>query len=145
VARKPHIVIVEDDPDALLMLRMNLEAVGFDTSLAADGGTAIRRILAEHPDVVLLDLMLPVLDGWSVLAELGSQGDAPPIVVCSARTAPRDRRRAYDMGADVFLAKPFEVPELLEALRSVLTGPATEARDLSLEGLLGGAPGVSPA
>ena len=145
MARKPHIVIVEDDPDALLMLRVNLEAVGFETSLAADGGTAVRRVLAEHPDVVLLDLMLPVLDGWSVLAELGSHRDAPPIVVCSARSAARDRRRAYDMGAEVFLAKPFEVPELLDALRSVLTRPSTEARDLSLDGLLGGTPGVSPA
>ena len=145
VARKPHIVIVEDDPDALLMLRMNLEAVGFDTSLAADGGTAVRRIIAERPDVVLLDLMLPVLDGWSVLAELSLHQDAPPVVVCSARTAPRDRRRAYDMGADAFLAKPFEMPELIDALRSVLTRPTRDARELSLDGLFGGAPGVSPA
>jgi DNA-binding response OmpR family regulator len=143
--RKPHIVIVEDDPDTLLMLRVNLEAVGFQTSLAADGGTAIRRVLAEKPDVVLLDLMLPVLDGWAVLAELGSRG-APPVVVCSARATPRDRRRAHDMGATAFVAKPFNVDDLVDALRTVLTTDPEAERELSLEGLIGRpAPRIEPA
>lgn len=153
MSRKPRIVIVEDDPDALLMLRVNLEMVGFETSLAADGGTAVRRVAAERPDIVLLDLMLPVLDGWSVLAELGSTPGAPPVVVCSARSMPRDRRRAHEMGAAAFVAKPFDVDELIDTLRSVLTTTSGVARDLSLEGLLrGGAsggsnpvPGVEPA
>jgi DNA-binding response OmpR family regulator len=127
------------------MLSIVLRQEGFDSFVVDRGDEAMEAFHAYRPDVVLLDLMLPVLDGWSVLAELGLHRDAPPVVVCSARTAPRDRRRAYDMGADVFLAKPFEVPELLDALRSVLTRPSTESRDLSLDGLLGGAPGVSPA
>ena len=67
---RPRVVIVEDEPDTLLLLRINLDAAGFEASLAADGATAMRRITAERPDVVLLDLMLPVLDGWAVLAEL---------------------------------------------------------------------------
>ena len=148
MARKPRILIVEDDPDALLMLRVNLEMVGFETSLAADGGTATRRAAAERPDVVLLDLMLPVLDGWAVLAELGSAPDAPPVVVCSARAMPRDRRRAHEMGAAAFVAKPFNVDDLIESLRTVLTAAPNAARDLSLDGLLGGfgaTPGIEPA
>jgi DNA-binding response OmpR family regulator len=144
MARKPHIVIVEDDPDTLLMIRMNLELVGFVTSLAADGGTAVRRVRAEKPDIVLLDLMLPVLDGWSVLAELGSSRLAPPIVVCSARTGARDRRRAREMGAAAFLPKPFDIDELLGVLRSVLvTQPSVG--ELLLDGLRGGPdPGIQP-
>ena len=146
MARKPRVVIVEDDPDALLRMRMNLEIVGFETSLAADGGTAIRRILAEKPDVVVLDLMLPVLDGWAVLAELGSGRSGPPVVVCSARTTHRDRRRAREMGAAAFVAKPFEMEELLDALRSVLITRTGEGWDLSLDALFGRhTPGTAPA
>ncbi|MDP9232212.1 MAG: response regulator, partial [Actinomycetota bacterium] len=65
-------LIVEDDPDVLLILRVNLESAGFDTTLAADGDTALRRIDIDPPDAVLLDLMLPIVDGWDVLAELTS-------------------------------------------------------------------------
>ena len=145
MARKPRIVIVEDDPDALLMLRMNLEMVGFDTSLAADGGTAIRRVAAEKPDIVLLDLMLPVLDGWSVLAELGSRRGAPPVVVCSALTTARDRRRAREMGAAAFVAKPFDVEDVLATLREVLARQPTVG-ELLLDGLRGAPPpGIQPA
>jgi len=133
--RRPHVMIVEDDPDALVMLRVTLETAGFDTSLAADGGTAIRRIAAEKPDIVLLDLALPVLDGWAVLAELGLWTQSPPVVVCSAKEHPRDRARAFDMGATEYVAKPFEVEDLIEALRSVLASHPGVALDLSLDGL----------
>ena len=113
---KPHVLIVEDEPDTLLLLRANLEASGFDTSLAADGGTALRRIAVEHPDVVLLDLMLHGMDGWGVLAQVGSDQASPPVVVCSAKDAPRDRTRASRMGAAAYVMKPFDLDGLLETL-----------------------------
>ena len=89
---RPHVLIVDDEPDVLLILRLNLEAAGLDMSLAADGVTALRRIERERPDIVLLDLMLPVLDGWAVLSELGNRTDVPPVIVCSAKQGPRTSR-----------------------------------------------------
>jgi DNA-binding response OmpR family regulator len=64
VSGKPRVLIVDDEPDVLLTLRMILEAEGFDPALAADGETALRRIDEESPDLVVLDIMMPVLDGW---------------------------------------------------------------------------------
>jgi DNA-binding response OmpR family regulator len=139
IAQGTRVVLVEDEPDTLLMLRLNLEAVGFDTSLAADGATAIRRIRAERPDVVLLDLMLPVMDGWAVLAELSTWDSSPPVVVCSAKGSPRDRARAHEMGAAEYVMKPFDMDDLIQTLEGVLeTHPATERGPLG-ELKLGGA------
>ena len=70
---RPKMLIVDDEPDVLLTLRMILESEGFDPLLAADGETALRRVDEERPDLVVLDIMMPVLDGWFVLAELGGR------------------------------------------------------------------------
>ena len=88
---RPKVLIVDDEPDVLLTLRMILESEGFDPSLAADGETALRRIDEEHPDLVVLDIMMPVLDGWFVLAELAGRNKRPGIVVCSAKSSETDR------------------------------------------------------
>jgi DNA-binding response OmpR family regulator len=114
------VLIVEDEPDMLLLLRLTLEDAGFETCLAADGETALRRIDAERPDVVLLDLMLPVLDGWGVLAELATRPAGPPVVICSATDGRRERTRAAELGAVAFVPKPFEVEDLVRVLREAL-------------------------
>jgi len=121
---KPKVLIVDDEPDVLLTLRMILEAEGFDPSLAADGETALRRIDEEHPDVVLLDIMMPVLDGWFVLAELAGRMRRPRVIVCSAKSSPVDIQRARDLGADEYIVKPWEADALVDTIRSVLTRPA---------------------
>jgi CheY-like chemotaxis protein len=89
MSARPKILIVDDEPDVLLTLRMILEAEGFAPALAADGETALRRIDEEHPDLVVLDIMMPVLDGWFVLAELAGRAHRPCVVVCSAKSRPR--------------------------------------------------------
>lgn len=113
---RPLVLVVEDDPDVLLILRVNLEGAGFDTTLAADGDTALRRIDVDPPDAVLLDLMLPIVDGWEVLAELTSREGAPPVVVCSARHSEHDVERAKRLGAADFLPKPFDLDRLVSSL-----------------------------
>jgi len=110
---QPRVLIVEDDPGLLLLVRSNLELAGCDTSLAADGITALRRIETESPDAVVVDLMLPGLDGWSILAELRDQTEPPAVIVCSARSNPEDRRRAFEWGARSYVQKPFEIDELV--------------------------------
>jgi DNA-binding response OmpR family regulator len=113
---RPRVLIVEDDPELLLLLRSNLEAAGCDTSLAADGVTALQRIEAELPDAVVVDLMLPGLDGWSILAELRDMAESPAAIVCSAASGVHDKRRAFAWGAIAYVQKPFEIDELVEVV-----------------------------
>jgi two-component system response regulator PrrA len=113
---RPRVLIVEDDPDLLVVLRVNLEGAGLETMLASDGRTAIRRIEAERPDAVLLDVMLPGIDGWSVLERLHGRGDPVPVVVCSAKKHPEDIERAYELGAVAYLVKPFDIDRLIDAV-----------------------------
>lgn len=142
--RKPRVLIVEDDPDALLVLRVGLEASGFETSLAADGGTAMRRIRAERPDLVLLDLMLPVMDGWALLAEVGRAPGGPCVVVLSAREARADLARAFEMGATEYVTKPFDIDDLAETLRDVFEHSRAVEPGPAL-GEIPGVEGVEPA
>ena len=95
----PKVLIVDDEPDVLLLLRVNLEAAGYETVLAADGETALSRIDDSDPDVVLLDIMMPVMDGWGVLRVLSERDSPPRVVVVSAKSSDRDIVRALSAGA----------------------------------------------
>jgi DNA-binding response OmpR family regulator len=117
---KPKILIVDDEPDLLLTMRVILESEGFAPSLAADGETALRRIDEDRPDLVLLDIMMPVLDGWFVLAELAGRHERPYVIVCSAKSSPVDMTRAKDLGADEYVTKPFEPEYLVKVIRDTL-------------------------
>ena len=110
----PRVLIVEDDPDTLVILRVNLHHAGIEPILAGDGRTAIARIDAEQPDAVLLDVMLPGIDGWQVLEELHEMGDPVPVIVCSGKSNPQDIQRARDLGAVGYLVKPFDIDRLLD-------------------------------
>jgi two-component system, OmpR family, response regulator PrrA len=113
---RPRVLVVEDDPDLLVVLRVNLEGAGLETMLASDGRTAMARIEAEHPDAVLLDVMLPGIDGWSVLEYLHALGDPVPVVVCSAKKHAEDMARARELGAVSYLVKPFDIDRLVDAV-----------------------------
>lgn len=117
---KPTVLIVDDEPDILLMLRLNLEAEGFETLLASDGQTAVRRVREEQPDIVLLDVMMPLLDGWGVLEHFAAFEPAPKVIVLTAKNTDRDMSRAAELGADAYMTKPFDPAELLENIGMVL-------------------------
>lgn len=102
-----RVLVVDDEPDILLMLRLNLEAEGFETALAADGETALERVAADRFDLMFLDVMMPVMDGWGVLEHLPRDGTAPRVVIISARSAAADVARALSAGAIDYLTKPF--------------------------------------
>jgi two-component system OmpR family response regulator len=123
---KPRVLIVEDDPDLLVVLRVNLTAIGVEPILAGDGRTAISRIEAERPDAVVLDVMLPGIDGWSVLEDLHAMGDPVPIVVCSAKKDIQDMERARELGASGYVIKPFDIDRLIDAVMVAL-GRSAEA------------------
>jgi len=107
------ILIVDDEPDVLLLLRVNLEAAGYQTVLAADGETALIKIDESDPDVVLLDIMMPVMDGWGVLRALAERDNAPRVVVVSAKSSDRDIVRALTSGALDYITKPFDPDDLV--------------------------------
>jgi two-component system KDP operon response regulator KdpE len=115
-----RVLIVDDEPDILLMLRVNLEADGFETALAADGETALRRIEEERFDLVLLDVMMPVMDGWGVLQGLAGDPAAPRVIVVSAKSADRDVARALRQGAADYVTKPFSPVDLSDLIQRVV-------------------------
>jgi DNA-binding response OmpR family regulator len=124
--RDPRVLIVDDEPDVLLLLRIELEAEGYDTLLAADGDTAIRRILDERPDVVLLDVMMPVIDGWGVLQRLAEHRSDARVIVLSAKASDGDVAHALELGAHEYVTKPFEPAALLATVAHVLDSAPAE-------------------
>ena len=120
---EPVVLIVDDNPDILLLLETNLRRAGFGIVKAGDGEMALRAIQEDRPDVVLLDLMMPVLDGWGVMERLAGKPDAPPIIIISAATSQTNVDRAYEMGAVGYITKPFSLAEMVEKISQVLAAP----------------------
>jgi DNA-binding response OmpR family regulator len=120
------VLIVDDEPDVLLLLRVNLEAAGYETVLAADGETALSRIDDSNPDVVLLDIMMPVMDGWGVLRVLSDRDSAPRVVVVSAKSSDRDVVRALTSGALAYITKPFDPDALIDIVERTMTSSVEE-------------------
>ena len=120
----PRILVVEDVPLGLAMLRMRLEAEGFEVITARDGVEALDQARDGHPDLMLLDLMLPRLSGERVCQELRAdpRTQALPIVVLSARVQEAERLRALAAGADAFIAKPYDPVRLVEEIHARLAG-----------------------
>lgn len=117
---RPRVLIVDDEADVTLPLGLVLQAEGFESRIVHDGEAALRAVERETPDVVVLDLRMPVLDGWLVLAQLGGRAARPRVVVCSALTRVEDQQRSFELGADAFVPKPFEPAYLVRTLREVL-------------------------
>ena len=113
------LLLVEDDKDLAQELTQALQRESFVISNAATGGAAKEQFVSFQPDLVVLDLGLPDIDGIDVLKYLRSKHDVTPVLILTARDALDDKVRALDIGADDYLAKPFEMPELLARLRAM--------------------------
>jgi len=117
----PHrILLVEDDASILRGLEMNLQAEGFDTITATDGREALRVAREEEFDLVVLDLMLPHVNGFQVVEALRQRGNDVPIILLSARSSEYDKVMGLDVGADDYVTKPFAVGELLARIKAHL-------------------------
>ena len=112
------ILIVDDEPQILRALRINLTARQYQVHTAADGATALRATAKEHPDLIILDLGLPDIDGVQVIRQLRSWTSVP-IIVLSGRVDSHDKVDALDAGADDYVTKPFSIDELLARIRSI--------------------------
>lgn len=117
---RPRVLVVDDDKAVRESLRRSLEFNGYDVSLAADGAEALATLGATHPDVVVMDVMMPRLDGIETTRALRATGNDVPVLVLTARDAVGDRVEGLDAGADDYLTKPFALQELLARLRALL-------------------------
>jgi diguanylate cyclase (GGDEF)-like protein len=134
-----RILVVDDDPDILQYVKMNLEREGFEAETASNGLDALRLAADHPPSLVLLDVMMPGMDGLATLRHL--RNDAPtasvPVVMLTARALAQDRVKGLDLGADDYITKPFAVEELVARVRTVIRR-AQQMRDVSpLTGLPG--------
>jgi DNA-binding response OmpR family regulator len=114
------VLIVEDDEAISDSIAYALDRAGFRTLRAGDGGQGLRLFRQQRPDLVILDLMLPQVDGWRVTEELRREDPRVPVIVCSARTSEFDRVHGLEMGADDYVTKPFSMKELLARVHAHL-------------------------
>ena len=117
---KRRVLVVEDDASITLGLRINLEAEGYAVLDAEDGERGLELARGERPDLVILDVMLPKMNGFQVLQAIRREGLMMPIIILSARTAEMDKVTGLELGAEDYVAKPFSLAELLARVRAAL-------------------------
>jgi DNA-binding response OmpR family regulator len=113
------VLIVEDDSNIAELLHLYLEKEGFETQVASDGGKGIDMFRTFHPDLVMLDIMLPVMDGWTVLRKI-RENDKTPVIMLTAKGETEDKVTGLEQGADDYIVKPFEMKEVLARIHAVL-------------------------
>src|SRR4051794_34033289 len=148
VAVVPKVLIIEDDDVIARGMASHLNAAGFDPLWVNKGEAGLARLRYEKPDVCVLDLMLPGVDGWRVIETARAEGIGTPIVVVSARGTEHDRVHALEIGADDYLVKPFSMRELVARVGAAArrgVRPAEERRGGArpIEGPRGGPPEVA--
>jgi two-component system copper resistance phosphate regulon response regulator CusR len=131
-----HILIVEDEKKTAAYLQKGLTEQGFIVDVSIDGEEGLQLATTVEYDLIILDVMVPLRDGWSVLKELRRSGKQTPVLFLTARDAIDDRVKGLELGADDYLVKPFAFVELLARIRSILRrGPTRQAEQLALADL----------
>ena len=119
-ASRRRVLVIEDDPSIMLGLRINLEAEGYHVLEAGDGELGLAMARSDRPDLVILDVMLPKMNGFQVLQTIRREGLAMPIIMLSARMGEMDKVTGLELGAEDYVAKPFSLAELLARVRAAL-------------------------
>lgn len=116
------VLLAEDEKNVILGVRTCLDAVGYDVEIVENGEEALNAVKREHPDLILLDLLMPKVDGFEVLKALKGKEETSkiPIIVLTAKAEETDRQRAMDLGADNYMTKPFKPQELWDVLKGYL-------------------------
>lgn len=130
--KKQRVLIVEDEKNIVDILRFNLRKEGYDTQEAYDGEVGLALALQEAPDLILLDLMLPKMNGFEVCKRLRDQGRSTPVIIITAREAEKDKILGLDLGADDYITKPFGASELLARIRMALRHTQTMSQNAQI-------------
>ncbi|MBQ2602174.1 MAG: response regulator transcription factor, partial [Oscillospiraceae bacterium] len=125
---KEKILVVEDERHIAELIRLYLEKEGFEVIHAADGGAGVAEFERTAPDLVLLDIMLPVMDGWQVLKEIRASSKTP-VIMLTAKSETGDKVTGLENGADDYITKPFEVKELIARIHAVMRRYGEEKKD----------------
>jgi two-component system OmpR family response regulator len=128
---RPRLLVVEDDPNIVELLSASLRFAGFEVSAATNGAEALASARESHPDLVVLDVMLPDLDGFEVIRRMRDGGVRTPVVFLTARDATDDKIRGLTLGGDDYVTKPFSLEELTARIRAVLRRSSGELDDRS--------------
>jgi DNA-binding response OmpR family regulator len=127
----PSILIIDDDPDICEILKVNLEFAGYDVALAGDGASGLREAFNLKPDLIILDLLLPELDGWQVLSRLSEDDrtERTPVIVLTCKGDDQDVLRGLSSGAVEYLTKPFYPEDLVASVKILLGVMDTSMRE----------------
>lgn len=120
------ILVVDDEPRYVRLVQVNLETAGYEVDTAQDGQQAVERVAANQPDLILLDVMMPVMDGFTATERI-REFSTVPIIILTAKGEERDRVKGLNAGADDYIVKPFSAQELLARVRAVLRRAARQA------------------
>jgi two-component system OmpR family response regulator len=123
------LLVVEDEPNIRELLATSLRFAGFEVHVAADGATALKQAATHHPDLVVLDVMLPDMDGFTVTRKLRESGRILPIVFVTARDSVEDKVKGLTVGGDDYVTKPFSLEEVVARIRAVLRRTRGEIDD----------------
>ncbi|MFL5319354.1 MAG: response regulator transcription factor [Myxococcaceae bacterium] len=133
MSEKTKILIIEDDLSILTGLSINLRYEGYEVLQAQDGRDGLRKAVDDRPELIVLDVMLPEMNGYEVLKELRKRGHHTPVVMLSAKGQEQDKIAGLDLGADDYVAKPFGLQELLSRIKAVLRRRMRAAELVSFE------------
>lgn len=133
---REKIVVIDDDEKITSMLKRSLTFEGYSVATAGDGQEGLRRILEHEPHVIILDVMMPKIDGWEVCRRIRDSGIGTPVLMLTAKDEVSDRVKGLDMGADDYLVKPFALEELLARVRVLLRRKNAEKAEQETNRLL---------
>jgi DNA-binding response OmpR family regulator len=116
-----RVLVVDDEPQVVWVLQLALDAEGYEVLTARDGVEALAQIAQGHPELMVLDVMMPRMDGWSVMREMSKLPleERPRVVMVTALASSRDRATAAELGADAYVPKPFDMDQLLDVLHGL--------------------------
>jgi len=117
------ILVMEDEPDALMMLSMALKSSGYIVFGAPNGEEGLKIFREEKPDMVILDVVMPGMDGWEVLQKIkaGFKSKRVPVIMLTGKSEDADKVKGYDYGADFYVTKPYNIQKLLPVIRDIIT------------------------
>ncbi len=125
---KLKVLVADDEPALRKLLKTNMELEGYETLEAANGAEVLESVKRDNPDIILLDIMMPVMDGWQVLTELAANPEySQKVILVSAKASDDAQLQGWELGADEYITKPFDLDSLLERVREVAARSEAES------------------